>query len=61
MSENSGFSPEPSDPIDAYDSKHGDPSKTPDAPPISEADAWGTKLNPVQDTPLAATGLKATK
>jgi hypothetical protein len=49
---------EPKDPIEAYDAAHGDPSKTPAAPALSEADEWGTKLNPVRDTPLAGTGLK---
>lgn len=46
------------DPIDAYDSKHGRPEATPDKPNQSEADAWGTNLNPVRETPLAGTNLK---
>lgn len=50
--------PEPKDPLDAYDAKHGRPEATPDAPTISEADAWGTTLNPVRETPLAGTNLK---
>ena len=49
---------EPKDPIDTYDASHGDPSKTPDKPNQSEADAWGTSLNPVRETPLPAKGLK---
>lgn len=52
------MSEEPKDPIDAYDSKHGDPSKTPDHPNQSEAEAWGTNLNPVRETPMAGTNLK---
>jgi len=36
---------------DEYDAQHGRPSATPDAKPISEADAWGTALNPVRETP----------
>jgi hypothetical protein len=47
------------DPIDAYDSKHGKPEATPDAPAMSEADLYGTTLNPVRETPLAAANLKA--
>lgn len=50
---------EPKVPTDAYDAAHGNPAKTPDAPKQSEADAWGTNLNPVRETPLAAKGLKA--
>jgi hypothetical protein len=53
----STFGTEPVDPIDAYDSKHGKPA--PDAPVISEDDAWGNKLNPVRETPLAGSNLKA--
>lgn len=53
------MSEEPKDPIDEYDSKHGRPEATPDKPVQSEADAWGTSLNPVRETPLAATGLKS--
>jgi hypothetical protein len=51
----SDFEPVKKDPIDDYDSKHG--SVKPD-PILSEADAWGTKLNPVQETPLEAVNLK---
>lgn len=47
---------EPKDPIEEYDSKHGKPA--PDAPPISEDEAWGGKLNPVRETPLAGANLK---
>lgn len=49
---------EPKDPIDEYDAKHGKPEATPDAPNISETDAWGTSLNPVRETPLAGKNLK---
>jgi len=38
-------------PIDAYDREHGKPGSQPDAKPISEAEAWGTTLNPVRETP----------
>lgn len=48
---------EPADPIDQYDTKHGKPA--PDAPVVSEDEAWGGKLNPVRETPNAATNLKA--
>ncbi len=48
-------------PIDEYDRKHGAPGSKPDKPAQSEADAWGTTLNPVRDTPPAFTGLKETK
>jgi hypothetical protein len=41
---------EPQDPIEAYDSKHGRPEATPDKPGLSEADEWGTALNPVRET-----------
>ena len=47
---------EPKDPMDEYDSKHGKPA--PDAPVVTDADAWGEKLNPVRETPSAATNLK---
>lgn len=47
--------------IDEYDSKHGRPEATPDAPVVSEQDAWGTSLNPVRETPNAAANLKAVK
>lgn len=42
---------EPKDPIDEYDRTHGRPDATPDKPNQSEADAWGTTLNPVRETP----------
>jgi len=45
-------------PIDEYDRKHGAPEKTPDAPKLTEDEAWGNKLNPVRETPLAGTNLK---
>jgi hypothetical protein len=48
---------EPKDPLDDYDRAHGKPDNGP--PKISEEDAWGGKLNPVIETPLAASGLKA--
>lgn len=48
---------EPKDPLDDYDRTHGAPDNGP--PKISEADAWGTKLNPVRETPLAGSGLKS--
>lgn len=50
---------EPKLTTDEYDRAHGNPASTPDAPKQTEADAWGTKLNPVRDTPLAASGLKS--
>jgi hypothetical protein len=50
---------EPKDPIDAYDAKHGRPEATPDKPNQAEAEAWGTKLNPVRETPQAAKNLKS--
>lgn len=46
---------EPKDPNEEHDRKT---STTPDAPKISEADAWGTSLNPLRETPLAATNLR---
>lgn len=46
-------------PVDVYDRAHGDPSKTPDAPRISEEDKWGTNLNPVRETPNSTKGLKS--
>lgn len=45
------------DPMDEYDRAHGKPDNGP--PKLSEADAWGTKLIPVKETPLAGTGLKS--
>lgn len=45
------------DPMDEIDRKLGKPDNGP--PKLTEDEAWGTKLNPVQETPLAATGLKA--
>lgn len=46
------------DTTEEYDRAHGDPCKTPDRPNISEADEWGTSLNPVRETPLAGKNLK---
>jgi hypothetical protein len=37
-------------PLDEYDRKNGKPGSVPDAKPISEADAFGTTLNPVRET-----------
>jgi hypothetical protein len=48
---------EPKDPLDDYDRTHGAPDNGP--PKISEADAWGTNLNKVRETPLAGSGLKS--
>ena len=45
-------------PIDEYDAKHGKPGAAPDAKPISEADAFGTTLNPVRETATPFTGLR---
>lgn len=45
-------------PVDEYDSKHGKPEATPAAPKLSEAEAFGTSLNPVRETPLAAKNLQ---
>lgn len=49
---------DPQDPIEQYDSQHGDPCKTPDKPNQSPDEAWGENLNPVRETPNAAKGLK---
>lgn len=53
------LSGEPKDPIDAYDSQHGNPASKPDRPSLSDNDAWGSNLNPVRETPLAGSGLKS--
>ena len=45
------------DPMDEIDRKNGTPENGP--PKLSEDEAWGLKLNPVRETPLAGTGLKA--
>ena len=45
------------DPMDEIDRKNGTPENGP--PKLSEDEAWGVKLIPVIETPLAATGLKA--
>jgi hypothetical protein len=41
---------EPKDPTDEYDAQHGRPEGTPDQPKMSEADLYGTSLNPVRET-----------
>lgn len=46
------------DPIDAYDAAHGVPGAAPAEPQLSEADKWGTSLNPLRETPLAGANLK---
>jgi hypothetical protein len=48
---------EPKDPMDEYDRAHGKPDNGP--PKLSEDEAWGTKANPLRETPLAGTKLKA--
>lgn len=45
------------DPMDEIDRKFGTPDNGP--PKLSEDEAWGTRLIPVIETPLAGTGLKA--
>ena len=45
------------DPMDEIDRKIGTPDNGP--PKLSEDEAWGTKLNPVRETPMAATNLKS--
>lgn len=54
---------EPSErtPVEEYDAKHGTPGSVPDAPKISEADAFGTTLNPVRETPPAFSNLREVK
>jgi hypothetical protein len=47
---------EPKDPLDEYDRTHGKPDNG--LPKMSEDEAWGTRVNPVRETPLAGTGLK---
>ena len=44
------------DPLDDYDKKFGAPDNGP--PKLTEDEAWGTKLLPVIETPLAGTNLK---
>jgi len=44
------------DPLDDYDKKFGAPDSGP--PKLTEDEAWGTKLLPVTETPLAGTNLK---
>jgi len=52
---------ENANPLDEYDRKNGAPGSVPDAKPMNEADAWGTKLNPVRETAPAFTGLREVK
>lgn len=47
---------EPIDPIDTYDSQHGKQDNG--IPKVSDSEAWGTDLNPVRETPPAASNLK---
>ena len=44
------------DPLDEIDRKFGAPDNGP--PKLTEDEAWGTKLLPVTETPLAGTNLK---
>ena len=44
------------DPLDEYDSKYGKPDNGP--PKLTEDEAWGTRVLPVIETPLAGTNLK---
>jgi hypothetical protein len=48
------------DPVDEYDRQHGFPEEGPadSHPPMNEAEITGDKLNPVQETPPAFTGLR---
>lgn len=48
--------PEPKDPNEEIDRKLGTPQTG--APPLSEDEAWGTRQNPVIETPMAGTNLK---
>jgi hypothetical protein len=41
--------------VDEYDSTHGKQNDT--IPHLSDAQAWGTDLNPVRETPMAGTNL----
>lgn len=41
---------------DAYDKKHGKPDNG--APKMNEDELYGSKMNPVRDTPLAGKNLK---
>ena len=45
------------DPIETYDSTHGKPG--PDHKPMSEAEEWGTDLNPVRETETPFKNTKA--
>ena len=44
------------DPLDDYDKKFGAPDSGP--PKLTEDEAWGGKLNPCVETPLAGKNLK---
>jgi hypothetical protein len=44
----------PTDPNEKHDDEL---ARGKDHRPLSEADAWGTKLNPVRDTPVPFGGL----
>lgn len=48
---------EPSDPIDSYDAQHGRPEATPDMPSESPEELYGTRLNPVRETPVPFRGM----
>lgn len=37
--------------VDKYDQKQGNPSATPDMPQMGPDELYGTKLNPVRETP----------
>ena len=45
------------DPLDDFDKKNGSPDNGP--PNLTEDEAWGTKLLPVTETPLAGKNLKS--
>ena len=44
------------DPEDEFDRAHGKPDNG--TPKLGEDEAWGTKQNPVRETPAPFTGLK---
>ena len=44
------------DPLDDYDKKFGAPDNGP--PKLTDDEAWGTRVLPVIETPLAGTNLK---
>lgn len=37
--------------VDKYDGQHGRPEATPDMPQMGQDDLYGTRLNPVRETP----------